>query len=333
MTLKCYSRICFVGTQYALMLYLIHSSFKEIKDTLFIFGDGIDHGTSSRFKNKISLIDKPNIFKKNDIIGIIYSLYIRFFKLRGLSKKIEIFAQDHLLDSGTIIRNREYTLIEDSAHKCSYYEHDDPNFSVNRKLRGSLRYFIKRFFYGGTAYGSIGDNEQCKAVLMSLYDNADYLKGKEIIVCDLKKDWDNSSTEKQDYIKQVFDFNKDDLDALNRDFIVFTQPLYPDVLTKQEHIQLYKNLIDNYPQSSIVIKVHPRDLVEYEKYFPDAVVFRKQIPSQFLGLMGLHSKKAITFFSSAVYSINKDAEIDWIGTEIHPKLYARFGHCAPPNHD
>ena len=323
------SRICFVGTHYALLLYLLHSSYDEIKDTYFIFGEGMDEETASRFEHK-TLIRKPKIFKKNDLIGLAYSFYFRLFILRRFSESCVLYAQDHLKDSKTVIGNKSYILIEDSKFKCRYYRNEDPAFEENRKVKGTLRYTIKKFFYGGTVYGVHGDNIQCKAALMSVMDVVDYLNGKKIIVCDLKNTWNNSVNIKKNLILDTFNFKTEDIDGLSRDVIIYTQPLYPDVLTKEEHIQLYKKVISYYQQNDLVVKVHPRDVVDYEELFPQAYVYRKRVPSQLLEIMGLHNKKAITFFSSAVQNIDYPIEIDWYGTEVSEKLFARFGHCEAP---
>lgn len=323
------SRICFVGTHYALLLYLLHSSYDEIKDTYFIFGEGMDEETADRFENKI-LIKKPEIFKKNDVIGLIFSIYLRLFVLKNVDEKSVLYAQDHLKDSKTVIGNKPYVLIEDSKYNCSYYRNHDPAFSENRSIKGTIKYKIKKFLYGGTVYGVRGDNSQCKAALMTAYDKVDYLKGKSIYLCDLKDVWNSSDEIKKKLILEVFDFNSEDIDGLSRENILYTQPLFPDVLTKEEHIQLYKKLLNNYQQNNLVIKVHPRDVVEYEELFPKAFVYRKRVPSQLLEMMGLQNKKAITFFSSAVQNIEYPIEIDWYGTEADEKLEKKYGHCDAP---
>ena len=47
-------------------------------------------------------------------------------------------------------------------------------------------------------------------------------------------------------------------------------------------------------------------------------------PAELLTLLDIHFKKAITIFSTAALTDSK-VKVDFYGTEIHPKLFERFG--------
>lgn len=50
----------------------------------------------------------------------------------------------------------------------------------------------------------------------------------------------------------------------------------------------------------------------------------QSFPAELFNLLDIKFKKAITIFSTAALS-DKEIEIDFYGTEIHPKLMERFG--------
>lgn len=324
------NRVCFVATYYTLLLYLLYSSMEDINNTHFIFGDGFDNITAKRFIRHTSIFGKPNYCSRSVLIEWLYSIYLRIFVLPKFSSNVLLFAQDHVKDSGTVISNHNYILIEDSAHKCSNYRNHDKRYQEDERMKKSLRYLIKKMLFGGSVYGKHGNNNLCKGVLLSEYDEVDYFKGKEIIICNMNEAWRQSSQEKKDFILNVFDLKPDDIVMLKRDNILFTQPLFPDVLTEEEHVELYKRIISNYNIDDLIIKTHPRDNVPYEKLFPGIPVYRKKIPSQLIEMVGVHYKKAITVFSSAAISFSYSIQVDWYGTESNDKLLNLFGHYTPP---
>lgn len=323
-------RVCFVGTYYTLLLYLLYSNLEEIKNTHFIFGKGFDSATAERFSKHTSIFEKPQFFSKNPLTEWLYLVYLRLFVLPKFSSDVLLFAQDHIKDSGTVIGNHKYYLIEDSVHKCSNFRNHDQRYLEDERLKKTIRYPFKKLLFGGIVYGKHGNNKLCQGALLSEYDEVDYFKGKELLVCNMKKAWDNSPQEKKDYILTIFDFKEDEISQLKRDNILFTQPLYPDVLSKEEHVKLYKNIVSNYNGNNLIIKTHPRDNIPYEQLFPGVVVFRKKIPSQLMEFVGVHFKKAITVFSSAASSFNYPIQVDWYGTESHSKILSIYGHYTPP---
>ena len=96
-------------------------------------------------------------------------------------------------------------------------------------------------------------------------------------------------------------------------------------------MKLYGQIVNNYDKNNLIIKTHPRDNIPYEQLFPGIVVFRKKVPSQLIDLVGVHFKKAITVFSSAALSFAYPIQVDWYGTEIHPKVLSIYGHYTPPS--
>ena len=76
--------------------------------------------------------------------------------------------------------------------------------------------------------------------------------------------------------------------------------------------------------NNVVIKMHPRELTEYDKHFMGISILQERTPFELYLLHGLKDKKVITLFSTAVYGL-KDFEVVFYGTNGNRKLLDRFG--------
>lgn len=92
-----------------------------------------------------------------------------------------------------------------------------------------------------------------------------------------------------------------DISMLNENSVmILTQPLaLYEYCTKNEQRELYNRMAKHYPLKDIVIKPHPADKMQYTKY----TVMNKNIPIEVLNFMDIRIKKAITFGSSAIETI------------------------------
>ena len=143
----------------------------------------------------------------------------------------------------------------------------------------------------------------------------------------LKKLWDNSSKEKKNEILYVFGLETSLLKELSeKENILLTQPFSEDkVVTEEEKIEIYKNIMKNYDEEKTVIKTHPREKTFYKDIFPKAVILDKPFPFELFSLMDSNFKKAVTVFSTSVMNLGKDVEIDFYGSRINDKLLKKFG--------
>ena len=81
----------------------------------------------------------------------------------------------------------------------------------------------------------------------------------------------------------------------------------------------------------MIIKTHPRDTFNYQKYFPQIAVFNKPVNIQLLSLFDISIEKAITIYSSSVYELPENVKLDWFGPDIHPNIKKYTGdNCIPP---
>ena len=330
---KKYDNVCFVTTIYALFLYLLHSDLDKIKKTLFIFSDTFPRVVGVRLPSHIFLKEKIN--KSNKLVLFFYNhpkiawLYykpLRWKLFWQVNKKYKLYAQDHLYFSSTIIGNHDYTLIEDSK---DFFSQDNLN-------RRPLRHYpwVYNLLYGPAEQRCIGRNPKCVELLSTSTNVAEELRHIKNSICDIHKEWEHASEEKKDFIMMVYGMGDNDVKMLKEfDAILFTQNIYfYSVLTKEEQVNLYKKIIEKYPYYRVLIKPHPIDEIEYERYIDNIRVWRPElpVPSQLLSLVGIRFKKYITIFSTAVNDLEPDADVDWYGTEVDEKIKHGFGIRPAP---
>lgn len=150
---------------------------------------------------------------------------------------------------------------------------------------------------------------------------------KKAEIINLKELWNKKSEKEKKFILDIFNFNVEVFKKVNESTIMlFTQPLSEDkIITEEEKIELYSRILKNYKSQSIILKPHPREETDYTKYFKDCYIMQEKYPIEILELVGIRVKKVITIFSSAVFGLGNGVEIDFYGTEIHPKIFAIFG--------
>ena len=91
-------------------------------------------------------------------------------------------------------------------------------------------------------------------------------------------------------------------------------------MSDKEQIEMYRTIIEHYGEENIIIKKHPRDGRNYEKDFPEALHFNKNIPMQMLAVMGVSFKCVATVNSSSALSFGADVNIDWWGEQMDEEL-------------
>ena len=318
-----YNNLCVVDTEYALFLYLVATPFSEIKKTFYILGPDISDDIRANISD--ALIVRCPKFIRNRFFLL---LYYRFFFLFRIPNCKYIFCQDHLPFSSIVIKNKIYTLIEDSPDFFTNY------YQSQRKINDdifskSVKGKIFALLFGDVIINPCGKSNRCVQFLLS-QDNTSISRNKNIV--NISQVWSDSSTEKRDYILSLFGLTINDVSNLQkRKIILFTQPLFEfKGISKEHQISIYRKIISNYHENDMIIKTHPRDDITYEDYFPQCSVFRKSVPSQLLDAIGVRYEKAVTIFSSAAAISSYKIEVDWYGTEVDPLLYAIRGHIVAP---
>lgn len=328
---KSYKYICNVCNVYSLLIYLLHMSKSEVESTFFIFNPSIPKVIRENFCHSYTMPDyhKYGRFKRMGIIlfGFLVFRYIKLFRLPNF-KDSEIFGNDFSRYDSILIGKKKYYCIEDcpDGFKRTYIDHF---YSLElKKNRNKLRYYILSILNGLVYCHRFGNNNQCEGVITSSRSVPSYLKNKTIINISLEEAWRNSASDKKEMILTSYGIGKNEhSDLFNRRIILLTQPLWPDFISQDEHLRIYKEILSNYKTCDIVIKTHPRDLFDYKSLDTDLYVLDKPIPVQLLTILGVRYDRAVTVFSTAAYTFKElGAVVDWYGTEISDELFFALGH-------
>lgn len=321
--MKKFKNLCLVDTVYSLLLYLLYTKDDFFEDTFYVFGVGMPKEIEKKIPN----------FYRLPILDSFYS-WEDWCKYRSLIHENvplahHYFCHDHLRVSTPVIWYHPYTLLEDSPLKCKKYYMSPQRFDFEPRKK-TRKYFLKRMIYGPAYRHPFATNSLCRRLIVTQFDDSTFLKGKKQIVLDIKECWLRLSEDKKNQILGLFELTKEDLNLLStRKQILFTQPLI-DFLTEEEQIDIYQKMVHKYDKEHLIIKVHPRDRIDYEKLFSGYAVFKKKVPSELLNLLSIKYDKAITAFSAAVENLDYPIDIDWYGSEVHPKLVKVFGHYLVP---
>ena len=173
-----------------------------------------------------------------------------------------------------------------------------------RKIVGEV--YARHWGYNNLCYGALIEDEGSKR----------YLEGKKVVILNLKQAWKDKTESERNAIMSLYGIKKIDLELMkSKKIIVFTQPFVPE-MTIEENQKYMARLINKYPHDDVVIKVHPRDRIDYKSMFPDVMVCNLRVPAQLLDFLGVHFEIAATYNSSAVYDLSYTARIDWYAKEL-----------------
>ncbi len=108
-------------------------------------------------------------------------------------------------------------------------------------------------------------------------------------------------------LKNIFLKDIPTIDA-ERSVLLLTQPLFTDriVDSEEKQVELYKTIVRKVTfGEQLVIKPHPRDLVDYSVIFPEAILIDKNMPLEILGLAQNAEYHAIVSISSTAMNFLK----------------------------
>lgn len=304
-----YNRVCIPCSMYCMAYYLLMSTKEEIDNTFFFFAHTIPANLRKSFPNSAYIDLNGWMFKYKPILAL-YMLIKRCIKWPFLFKA-DIYGLDFYW---YLLRGLKNNYVEDAPFVLDIWETTSQYQSYIAGLKAHpLKKWIRQLLYGEYYLHPIGTSSSTKAIYTTAPYNKPYHHGLPNIVIDLQKAWQDSSEEKKEYILSVYDIAKEDLILMQqRNVIILTQPMCVDhVMSQDQQIAIYKQMIDKYGGENIIIKTHPRDLVDYKAFFQNVIIFNKAIPMQLLTILGVNFKKVLTVNSSAALSFGKDADIEW----------------------
>ncbi len=316
-------RVCFSEALYPFTFYLLFSSIEEIEKTMFI----MDRRVSPKIKEKLPHYVDTKIEKKSALTQPFYGWWMRIychFKHPYLYSS-EVFGLDFKWE---YLQGLNLKYIEDGPNSFNLWE-TGPMFQDYLKYRKSSILFkmICRIFRGNYYRQPIATSSSVKEIYTTAEYNKFYHIGKVKHILNWKTLWENSSKEKQDYILNIFNVTREDLEELKgKKTILLTQAFYDDrMMTKEEQIEMYRKILNNYDSQDVVIKPHPRDFLNYKKEFPDIYYFDKIIPIQLLAVWGVDFDNVATVTSSAALAFGIEKKIDWYGSYSHPGIIKNEG--------
>ncbi|WP_314646826.1 glycosyltransferase family 52 [Prevotella multiformis] len=307
-------RVCFPGSLYVFTFYLLMSSKEEILNTLYFFDKNI-HVT---IRNKMP---KVHFLKE----GIKNRYALALCSLINKSKYPElncadIFGLDFRWD---ILRGHQMNYIEDAPSIFDIWETSPMYRNYIKSTKSNLLKKWARKMIFGNYYGCpVATSSMVTDIYTSSPVEKPYLNNKRHHVVDLRKEWNDSPQEKKDLILSIFDVSQDTLKRLqSRKIILLTQAFSDDhFVTDKEQIEIYRKILSHYNEEDVVMKPHPRDKIDYRKFFPKVMYFDKVVAMQFLAILGVTFERVVTVSSSSALTFGIDVPIDWYGYKVHPGI-------------
>lgn len=312
-------KIVVENTTYSLLLYFLLEN--KWKDSVFILTKNyFDNKFLVKMKKKVKVLETELPFiKKDSLVKKVLRYYFEkiYWNIFSIYNRKVLFYGNDALEVSRFFRKNRFYIIEDGL--VNYESLKQNNI---KKLR--IKNFLKLEFKFFIPYG-IEKNVE-KIFLTGLAPIPNEIDHKVEII-NLKELWNKKTMEEQSEILDIFSFDLNIKDIIKgKDIILFTQPLSEDsILYEEEKINIYKEIIKKYPKEKLIIKTHPREKTNYKEIFKEYLVLDNPFPFEIFNLLDVKFKKAVTLFSTAALGLDKDVEIDFYGTEAHPKIFSRFG--------
>lgn len=308
--------VYFVASTYSLLLYYMVYGRKQFEKTFFFVSDAISIDVQKKMKyvhyfscNKFNTLGH---FRQ-----ILYKIWIyRFSDLKWpFIKSVKFYGGDHLWFSPGILKDRQIIVFEDGL--ANY------NFKTMERTLSFKRKWLYKFLYGPLmCEGEYGLSKQVsKLYLTGIRPIHMGIKDKVEII-DVKKLWDNCD---QEYIIQLFDFTQDDINLIRSKKVLLLSQPFNVVIGDQGLVDVYMKVLSNYMVEDVLIKTHPRDTLDYSKYFPGVTIFTKKVPAEFLAFIGCNFTDVYTINSTSVFSFPKNINIHYLGYKCHSGLIQKYG--------
>lgn len=285
-----------------------------------------DHMNES--KNLIEKIQKYNIFKK--------IFYVKDFELKKkvLSNPLNCLFYKFVLKKIFEKENKELSLLKnnleiniflDSTTTSHYfmYKYSDINLIED----GTMIYYPRKMVLKDYIYfllgipKRVGRDKRIKNIYVQTPEKLpkDILKKGKLL--NLKEIETKMSFNDKNILFDIFSFNTSYLDNITgKRCLILTQPLSEmNLVTENEKIQIYQDIINDYKNYDIFIKKHPRDKTNYPF---DCIYLNKNFPIELIKFLPNRTfSKIIAIESSAIFNLNEVSETINLGYQINKKLY------------
>ena len=308
-----FKNVLIIDTIYTLFLYMLLVSQVEFEQTFFFISDKLPDDIYRKLTNSYRFKTPKN---RLELWMFRFFLFITSSLRWKFIKNAIIYGVDNSIFSSGLVKNNPMILLEDGAS----------NYSI--KKNKSKFFLLKKLLFGNiAAYGCGGISPNIKKILLTGLLPIPIVIKEKVEIFSPYDLWDYSSKDKRRFIMDFFDVSDSDVKIMsNFNSILFTQPLSEDsFLLFEEKKDLYLQLLQNCNKSKLLIKVHPRDKMDYKSIFKESYIFNKNIPMELLTMLGITFEHVYTIFSTAALSLPYKTNIHFMGTTIHPKLVKSHG--------
>ncbi|RGT86415.1 glycosyltransferase family 52 [Phocaeicola vulgatus] len=293
MTKKKYKFVCVVDTVFSLMYYVLLNN-RQVVDTYFFFSDGIPANIRMRFPH--TFLKKADVTMRSIIIfrSIVNKLKIQIqYMKQGLSGLV-IWGQDHLFISGYFVstRSEPFYLLEDGLANYTFVN------TEKQQRFGWVKCLVGR--NGG--YLPWGVSNRIERIFLTGLCQIPVAISDKVVIKPILPLWKQLNENEKANIRNLF--NVPSLPVIrNCSILLITQCYSEDkVCSESEKVAYYKKCVYDIPQDLLVIKPHPREVTDYKKIFPNALVLDKCFPLELLFLSS-------TIEVNCIYSINSSCAL------------------------
>lgn len=327
------THVCMTPSIHALLQYMLLFDYDTVaRHTAYFTGYAVSSDIASRL---------PGVWFSVKQTGTRQSLSRIFGKIairatRRLRYPFLRNARIYAFDVGFVpplIGRRPYALLSDGPLGISQNMQESSAEYIRQQRRSqSLQGHIEELLFGPVAVNGWGNNPQCREFYMTEDNQCVVFRDKPVHIDSLRSLWEQAEPATHTFVKHVFDVDETDIALLNsRPYMFCTQPMVKDgILSEQEYLAILRPIFEKYGTDQLLLKLHPRDDFDYRRYFPEVAVYDKKVNMQLLVLLGANVQRVGTICSSSVNSFPQEVQVDWYGTDFHPKLKAWFGTAVPP---
>lgn len=247
---------------------------------------------------------------------------------KGFPVKLEDYGKKYIFHDGIqpaiymVCARIHYNLVEDSLNTFQYLTKHRVNIDYIF-AKNKLKLWLK--LHLGIGIVPWGFSPYCDSIEVNQIEGIEIPKNK--VIEKPRKPMFDSLTEANK--KAIFDIfiggsviSTDQTDKST--VLILTEALAVDkrLPSQERQIQMYKDIVSEFSKGDalIVIKPHPRDIINYELMFPDAIVISKNIPTEVMNYdKSLYFTKAVTVTSTAIEGISFVGEKIYKGQEFLKK--------------
>ena len=222
-------------------------------------------------------------------------------KLRN-ALEINIFHDDtwisHYLKEFAI----PYTLLEDALDSFTVIDQSPFAYMLPSK---KVKHQIKKMLNIG--YFFLQESPYIKRIEVNSLNNLKIPIDKRVSVTSRKKLFEHLTAKQKRILTDIFWVGGNPLDFFKKSsLLLLTQPLYEDGLINsfEEQKNIYLQIIKQFKccNETIYIKPHPRDSCDYRDF--NVELLDRFFPIEILNYLdGIHFKRVITIFSTAIHSV------------------------------